>query len=53
VPELPELLLLLPEPDEPDDDPHPASRSAPTTTAPTLAPNKGLRISLFFYLVYR
>ena len=54
--ELPEpepLLLLLPELDEPDDDPHPASRSAATTAAPTPAPQKGLRISLFFYLVNR
>jgi hypothetical protein len=49
----PEPLLLLPELDEPDDDPHPARRSAATTTAPTLAPNKGLRIGLFFYLVNR
>jgi hypothetical protein len=51
----PLLLLLLAELDEPEDDdePHPARRSAPATTAPTLAPNKGLRISLFFYLVYR
>ncbi len=53
MPELPELLLLLPEPDDPDDDPHPASRSAAAATAPTLAPNKGLRIGLIFYLVNR
>jgi hypothetical protein len=54
VPEL-LLLLLLAEPDAPEDDDelHPARTSAPATTAPTVTPNKGLRIGLFFYLVTR
>jgi hypothetical protein len=51
---LPEPELL--EPDavgELDDDEHPARKSAPATTAPTVAPIIGLRISLIFYLDYR
>ena len=45
VPEL-LLLLLLAELDGLEDDElHPARTSAPATTAPTLAPNKGLRIN--------
>jgi hypothetical protein len=51
---LPEPELL--EPDavgELDDDEHPARKRAPATTAPTVAPIIGLRISLIFYLIYR
>jgi hypothetical protein len=52
---LPEPELLEPDAvgELDDDDEHPARKRAAATTAPTVAPIIGLRISLIFYLIYR